>query len=279
MLCYNDNCSYVVCNTNSDCGINRFVDIQFCQANNIYQNYITFTCNNPGTASAYCVSSTVPSFQKQCGQGEVCYYGSCVDSRSLSDAPSYNTNSNNYYPQNSYNQTSYYVKHYRTGCYKNGIYWYDSYGSIQDIYKNCASDNSCNVDSCSDNICVNRLKCDGSTCQKGSADYIKYCGGKDATLSPAPSNITPVKTPAPSAEIKQDNSIISILGKKSGDKDWMKNFSARAGDKLDFMITINNVSGNPISNVSVKADIEGDVDYTGELKIDEMPSSGISCLK
>src|SRR5579863_1096342 len=47
-----------VCNTDADCGVNGFTGAPFCQDGNVYQNYITYTCNNPGTLSSSCSDAT-----------------------------------------------------------------------------------------------------------------------------------------------------------------------------------------------------------------------------
>lgn len=248
-FCFGGNCSYVACNTNSDCGTNQFIGLQFCQGNNIYQDYMTFTCNNPGTANANCTNSTVSKFEQSCSSDQFCSYGSCITPK-----PTFSQNSN---PppiiQNSYNQ-SYYVKHFRTNCYKNNIYWYDSYGSVQDVYKNCYSDNPCNIDTCSDNQCVNRLKCDGSTCSVNSPDYAKYCGDNN--------------------QIQDVNLTVSISGKKESDTQWVKDIDVVNNDKINFLITVKNVSNLPVNNVLVRTDIGDSVEYMDNLKINDSPSIG-----
>jgi hypothetical protein len=75
----NTSVNIVSCNTNSDCGIDEFVDNLFCQNNNVYQNYKTYTCNNPGTIISSCSDSTAPRLQTTCTSGQTCSNGSCVN--------------------------------------------------------------------------------------------------------------------------------------------------------------------------------------------------------
>jgi hypothetical protein len=66
------------CITDSDCGIDGFAGSLFCQSNNVYQNYITHTCDQPGTASSSCVSLTTAQLQTTCAGNQTCSDGSCV---------------------------------------------------------------------------------------------------------------------------------------------------------------------------------------------------------
>jgi hypothetical protein len=78
--CVNQN---IICSTNSQCGTNGFVGSPFCQGNSIWQNYITYTCLNPGTASSSCSHSTVAQRKTICdAAGQVCSNGNCVNSQS-----------------------------------------------------------------------------------------------------------------------------------------------------------------------------------------------------
>ncbi|MDO8486277.1 MAG: hypothetical protein Q7S77_01080, partial [Candidatus Staskawiczbacteria bacterium] len=50
----NDCSNTIICSTNSQCGTNGYIDGPYCQGNSVYQNYKTYTCNNPGTANSSC---------------------------------------------------------------------------------------------------------------------------------------------------------------------------------------------------------------------------------
>jgi len=75
----NSYCVYedVVCLTNADCGIDSFVNGLFCQQNNVYQNYITYKCENPGAVSSSCTQKIEPKKVNQCS--DVCSQGACVE--------------------------------------------------------------------------------------------------------------------------------------------------------------------------------------------------------
>ena len=68
----------ITCSSNSDCGTNGYVDSPFCQNGNVYQNFKTFTCNNPGTVQSTCSSSTNAQLKNTCSGNQTCSNGQCV---------------------------------------------------------------------------------------------------------------------------------------------------------------------------------------------------------
>lgn len=65
------------CYTDNQCGTNSFSGGQFCQGNAIYQSYITYICNNPGTPQSYCSNETTQQPQQTCNSGQICNNGAC----------------------------------------------------------------------------------------------------------------------------------------------------------------------------------------------------------
>ena len=59
VFAYTCSASTVACSFNGDCGTNSYIGSPLCQGSNIYQNYITYTCNNAGSANSYCSNSKV----------------------------------------------------------------------------------------------------------------------------------------------------------------------------------------------------------------------------
>ena len=112
----------IECDSNSDCGVNGYTGSAFCQGNNVYQNYRTYTCHNAGSASSYCSSSTSDKLKTTCSGNQTCNNGSC----------------GNNCTGNSYKQ-----------CSGNSIYWYDSCGNRQNFVESCS--NGCTNGSCSNN--------------------------------------------------------------------------------------------------------------------------------
>lgn len=58
--------STIICDENSDCGIDAFIGTEHCLDNNVYKDYINFTCLNPGTAESHCINSTDKQLKKTC---------------------------------------------------------------------------------------------------------------------------------------------------------------------------------------------------------------------
>ena|SRR3989344_722759 len=299
-VCSGGTCSYVKCYSNSECGSNRYFGFQTCQGNSIYQNYRTYTCNNPGTANAFCTSSSVPKFQITCGQNQQCTYGKCTEALQQPSLPNNNpapttpqssctsyvskkcVGNSVYWQDSCGNQGSLYqnctttnkvcsaakcvdkqaqnpppayIKNYRTMCHNNSVYWFNSLGTPEDIYENCSDDNQCTIDSCGDNVCSRALKCDGSTCAKNSPDYIKHCGGGE--------------------KIKSEDINVFISGKKEvAGEPWSETVNVQDNEKVNFLLTIKNVSSLPLENVSIKLGASDNIVYTENIKIDNVDSVG-----
>jgi len=180
-------------------------------------------------------------FQSCTGFNMACRYGQCVYLPPLPPPP----------PPNPY------VAHSKTACYGNNVYWYDSLGAVNDIYKNCADQNSCTADTCASAKCANTLKCDGSTCAENSSDYNTYC----ATNNPQPQ---------PSANF----SISFFVKQDPNASQWQKTVQVNANGQAYFMISLANSGTSQIDNVSVSANIPNEIASLGNVKIDNVPLSG-----
>ncbi|MFA5856391.1 MAG: putative metal-binding motif-containing protein [Candidatus Pacearchaeota archaeon] len=94
-ICNEHQCVKSNCSTNNDCGINGLIGNNFCQGNNIFQNYITYTCNNPRSPLSYCSSSLIPQFKSTCQYG--CTNGMCENECDINqDCPQGQICSNNH---------------------------------------------------------------------------------------------------------------------------------------------------------------------------------------
>ena len=66
--CSDGECLYVECYNDTECGPDDdYVGDPFCQDDNVWQNYINYTCNYPGTGNSYCSNSTAPDLKEPCG--------------------------------------------------------------------------------------------------------------------------------------------------------------------------------------------------------------------
>lgn len=207
-VCDGFSCWTVICDKHSDCGTNGYTGGQYCQGNEIFQNYTTYTCNSPGGAYSSCTSATVSQKQQTCSYNQpYCVNGKCSNQQSsyctsnyskkcvgnsvywfdscgkqggiVQSCSGYQTclnglcNDTNQAAQQSYNP------HALKGCVYNSVYWYDSYGTENDLYQNCNSTSA----TCSNGQCI---------------------GGKAATYTPPP---PPPKgfTPPPYQQPSQPN--------------------------------------------------------------------------
>ncbi len=144
-----------------------------------------------------------------------------------------------------------YTKYFRKSCSNNTLYWFDSNGLRQDKYQDCSDDNECTLDKCQNNVCVNELKCDGTTCKTDSEDYVNAC-----------------KTGETSCPTGEGGLIISLLGEREGDSlGWSKNINITPGGGINFLFVVTNNGQDKIDNVIVRGEIPGEITISG-LSID-----------
>jgi hypothetical protein len=65
----------IICNVNSDCGVDGFLGNEVCSQDDVVDDFITHTCNNPGTTSSTCTSSTSVQTVEICS--DTCVNGMC----------------------------------------------------------------------------------------------------------------------------------------------------------------------------------------------------------
>ncbi len=75
--CNNGICLNISCNMDSDCGINGLIGNKFCLNNSVFQNFIMYTCNSPGTVNSSCSSSTIMQLNQSCLQNQICSNEQC----------------------------------------------------------------------------------------------------------------------------------------------------------------------------------------------------------
>ncbi|MDO8530343.1 MAG: hypothetical protein Q7S10_02995 [bacterium] len=129
--CNNGSCTNVTiaCSSNSDCGSNSYIGSNFCNGNSIYRNFQTWTCNNAGTGSSYCSSSTAQQLQQNCTGNQTCNGGVC----NTTVTPC--------------------TSHASYRCSGNGVYWFNSCGVQEELYQACTGNQTCPAGG---NACVNQ---------------------------------------------------------------------------------------------------------------------------
>lgn len=73
--CQNGNCIDITCTSDSDCGTNGYIGNNFCSSDDVFQNYITYTCNNAGTSLSSCSNSTDTMLRLDCGDDSCGNFG------------------------------------------------------------------------------------------------------------------------------------------------------------------------------------------------------------
>jgi len=72
-----ENVCLVTCEKDSDCGNNGFTGETYCDGDDVYQDYTTHTCLNPGNENSSCEEDTTPQLIEECS--EICFQGECIE--------------------------------------------------------------------------------------------------------------------------------------------------------------------------------------------------------
>ena len=150
-ICSGGGCSdiNIACRLNSQCGANGFVNSPFCQNGNVYQDFKTYTCNNPGSANSSCSSSTAPQLKTDCAGNQTCSNGSCINQNIPCSS---NTDcGTNGYEGSPFCQGNSIYRNFRTyTCNNPGTSGSTCISSINpQLFNNCSSDQVCSNGSCS----------------------------------------------------------------------------------------------------------------------------------
>ncbi len=73
----NSRCEYntITCFNNAECGTERYINQLFCKENKVFDKYLKFICNNPGTSYSYCTNFNDEKLVQTCSNG--CSDGEC----------------------------------------------------------------------------------------------------------------------------------------------------------------------------------------------------------
>jgi len=175
--CANGECNpnpVINCSSNSQCGVNGYIGNKYCDENDSYQDYKTFTCNNAGTANSYCSNTVAKTKIQDCDYG--CVGGLCLNPTPTTCCNNSQCGSNHFLNQ--------------LFCSNNNVY--DKFVSF--ICNNAGTTNSFCVNSTSDvkvedcsngclnGACLNPVINCSSNSQCGVNGYIgnKYCDENDS---------------------------------------------------------------------------------------------------
>lgn len=163
-------------------------------------------------------------------------------------------------------ETPSYYKHSYKACHNNDLYWYDSNHELQEKYKGCDDNNSCTLDSCSDNECVNELKCDGSTCTKGSSDYCNSCD----TCGDGICNCG--EDPCACREDCGASAALLTQKVKTQNTSWLNEITVKPGETLTFSVNVYAAGVEALKDVEIETELPSNMSYEDNLKINGNPS-------
>jgi len=246
-----------VCNTNADCGTNGYFNSNYCSGNNVYRDFRTWTCNNAGTANAYCSSAITSNLQTSCSSNQTCNTGSC------------NTNVTSC------------TSHATSRCDSGGVYWFDSCGNRQELYQACTGNQYCSGNTCvnnNNNQCTShsQMRCNGSQVQWydscGNAQEVvqtcsntQYCSGNTCI------NNYNNNTGNQYGNLQVN---VQVRNVSAGGFGWSNSINASPSDILQFQITVQNTGNQTANNVVVTDNLPPNIYFQNTLTTDGSANSG-----
>lgn len=179
----------------------------------------------------------------RCTGNGVYWFDSCGNQQELAQACPYGCQNNRCANQVIYTN---YTKHYVKSCNNNNVYWYDSNSTINDLYKNCNDNNELTTDTCSKGKCVNELK----------------------------DVVTPTDCPAQTVCPIAGLNTSTFCNVEGASTNWSKNISISAGEQINCLMIVKNLSNDPANDVTVRADIPTEINTISDVKIDGIASTG-----
>ena len=72
---------FIECDSNASCGMPRWNNPYCGEDHSVYQDYVIFTCANPGTYYSFCRQERIRRLTDYCGPLNKCVAGRCADDR------------------------------------------------------------------------------------------------------------------------------------------------------------------------------------------------------
>ena len=180
-VCSNASC--VVCATAANCGTSNYTGPLFCQDGKIYQNYLTFTCDKPGTSDSSCLSSTEAHLRTACTSDQTCDNGSCVN-KYIACAADTDCGKNDYNGSLFCQDGNVYQNYLSYACAKPGTSDSSCSNSTTAQLKTaCTSAQTCDSGTCA-NKNLKHNECNGSQCISVDGAGINQCVDNDDCVIP-----------------------------------------------------------------------------------------------
>ncbi|MCX6721228.1 MAG: hypothetical protein NT026_01345 [Candidatus Staskawiczbacteria bacterium] len=265
----------ITCSSNSQCGTNALTGSLFCQGNSVYQNYITYTCNNPGTASSTCSNSTAPQLQSNCTGNQTCSNGSCNTNQSNINVSCYaspnpvNINQQVSFICNVSGGTGSYTYSWSGACTGSSSVCTTSfsYPGTQTATALVTSGSQTNSTSASVTINGNNNYCTQNSYQRCSGNYLYWydsCGKQQGNGQYCPNGCY-------NNSCGNNNNNYLTINKTGRNLTTGTGFttstSASPSDMLMFMITLQNTGSQDVQNVVVRDTLPANLIYNNQLVV------------
>jgi hypothetical protein len=146
--CLDDSCNPFICYQNSDCGTDFCLgEPNYCYDDDVYQDYMFFTCNNPGLFNSFCSNSTGPLLIEDCGDSYCENYNN-----------SYCKNNNVYHSRTCYDKGCLEGSCFSNSRFDEEVVEVCLFGCLNAEcleQEQCFSEQDCGGDNYSDNYCYN----------------------------------------------------------------------------------------------------------------------------
>ena len=288
-----------VCSTNSQCGTNGYTGSETCQGGNVWQNYTTYTCNNPGTASSTCTPSTVSQQKTVCGTNQTCSGGTCTTNSIPTLTANCSTSPSSVLVNNS-------VQFTPAPLGGTGVYTYQWSGACNGFSQNCynsytnagtqtatltvvsgtqtaTANCSVAVNSPTTNTYVfhSTYRCFGNGVywfdSNGSRqDLYQACTGNQTCPTNSSVCVNQVINPPIVNPPNYGNSALTLLARNlsSGNLNWATSVSATPSDVVQFQIIVKNTTSVPMNNITIRNILPANLVYYNNVTLDGVANSG-----
>ncbi len=290
------------CNSNADCQGSGYIGTPFCSGNNVYQNYSTYTCLNPGTSNSVCSPVVAQQLRNSCTGNQTCSNGSCTGNTNTCTSHSYQQCLNNgvYWfdscgnqqelsqacngnqvcsgsaciNNNNNNNCTY---HAYKNCSGNSVFWFNSCGLQQDVYQICSGNQTCSNGNCVGNnnngTCTYHAY---ESCLNNGVYWFDSCGNQQDLVQNCNGGQTCSGNTCVGQTQNQGNLtvITTVRNLSSGNLNWSSSVTASPGDILQFNVALTNSSNQSVNNVTVRDILPANLIYRNNLTVDGVVTAG-----
>ena len=256
--CQNAQCLNITCSNSSQCGTNGYTGSPFCQSGNVYQNYITYTCNNPGTANSSCSNNTTAQLKTTCTGNQTCSNGSCVN-QNITCSSNTDCGSNAYTGSLFCQGNNVYQNYITYTCNNPGTANSScSNNTAAQLKTTCTGNQTCNNGSCGTSCATHSYQ----QCQGNNLYWYNSCGQQEDSQY-CPNGCSNNQCRAQQNANLTINQTVRNLTTGSG---FASSTSASPGDTLMFMITLQ-TTGADAQNVLVRDNLPSTLIYQNQLVV------------